>query len=248
MSFFKNIFKRTPKLDPINYGLLKTDLHSHLIPGIDDGSKSLEESLAMLKQFAEFGYQKVITTPHIMSDFYKNTPEIILGGLEKVRQGIKAADFEIEIDAAAEYYLDLHFEELIEQKNLLTFGDNHVLFELSFSNEPPRVKEAIFNLQTQGYKPIMAHVERYPFYFNDFEKIEDFKNRGCLIQLNINSLSGQYGPAVKKMAEDMIDRDLIDVIGSDCHHLGHLELMESVRTNPHLHKVVTKKGLLNQTL
>lgn len=248
MRFLKNIFSKKQKLNPIDFGLLKTDLHSHLIPGIDDGSKSLDESIAMLKQFEAFGYKKVITTPHIMSDFYKNTPEIILGGLEIVRKGIKDAGLNIEIEAAAEYYLDLHFEEQIEAKNLLTFGNNHVLFELSFSNEPPRVKEAIFNLQTQGYKPIMAHVERYPFYFNDFEKIEDFKNRGCLIQLNINSLSGQYGPAVKKMAESIIDRDLVDVVGSDCHHLGHLELMDSVRTSPHLHKIVNKADLLNKVL
>ncbi len=248
MNLFKTFFSRKPKLAPIEYSILNTDLHSHLIPGIDDGSKNLEDSLAMLKRFSELGFKKVITTPHVMSDFYKNTPEIILGGLEKVKQALKEAGIQIEIEAAAEYYLDLHFEELIEQHNLLTFGDNHVLFELSFSSEPPRVKEAIFNLQTQNYKPIMAHVERYPFYFNEFEKIEDFRNRGCLIQLNINSLSGQYGPAVKKMAEDMIDRDLIDVIGSDCHHLGHLDLMESVRTNPYLHKIVTKEGLLNRTL
>jgi len=248
MSFLKNLFKRTPKLDPINYGLLKTDLHSHLIPGIDDGSKNLDDSLDMLKRFSELGYKKVITTPHVMSDFYKNTPEIILGGLKKVKQGIKDAGIEIEIEAAAEYFLDFHFEALIEQKDLLTFGDNYVLFELPFSMEPPRVKETIFNLQTQNYKPIMAHVERYPYYFNNFEKIQDFKNRGCLIQLNINSLSGQYGPAVKKMAEDMIDRDLIDVIGSDCHHIGHLNLMKALRTNPHLHKIVNKEGLLNNQL
>jgi len=248
MSFLKNIFSKKSKLNPIDFGMLNTDLHSHLIPGIDDGSKSLEESLAMLKKFAELGYKKVITTPHIMSDFYKNTPEIILGELEKVKQGIQEADFTIEIEAAAEYYLDFHLEELIEEKNILTFGKNHVLFELSFSNEPPRVKEVIFQFQTQGYSPIMAHVERYPFYFNQFQTIEDFKNRGCLIQLNINSLSGQYGPAVKKMAEQMIDKNLIDVIGSDCHHLGHLELMESLRTNPYLHKIVNKTDLLNKTL
>lgn len=247
MSFLKKIFSKKVPLEPIDYSILHTDLHSHLIPGIDDGSKSLEDSLTMLKRFSEFGYKKVITTPHVMSDFYKNTPEIILSGLETVRQGIKKAGIEIEIDAAAEYFLDRYFEELIEQKELLTFGDNHVLFELSFSVEPPRVKEAIFNLQTQNYKPIMAHVERYPFYFNDFEKIEDFRSRGCLIQLNINSLSGQYGPAVKKMAEDLIDRDLIDVIGSDCHHVGHLNLMQKVRKNPHLHKIINNPKLLNKT-
>lgn len=248
MSFLKNIFSKKPKLDPIDFSILGTDLHSHLIPGIDDGSKSLEDSLNMLKRFSELGYKKVITTPHIMSDFYKNTPEIILGGLEKVKEAIQKENIDIKIEAAAEYYLDFSFEELIDQKNILSFGDNHVLFELSFSNEPPRVKEAIFKLQTEGYKPIMAHVERYPFYFNQWDTIEDFKNRGCLIQLNINSLSGQYGPAVKKMAEDLIDRDWVDVIGSDCHHMGHLEIMESLRTNPYLHKIANKDNLLNKAL
>tara|TARA_B100000809_G_C15036246_1_gene493863 strand:+ start:39 stop:785 length:747 start_codon:yes stop_codon:yes gene_type:complete len=248
MSFLKNIFSKKPKLDPLDFSILGTDLHSHLIPGIDDGSKNMDESLAMLKRFSEMGFEKVITTPHVMSDFYKNNPEIILGGLEKVREAIKKKGINIKIEAAAEYYLDYSFEELIAKKSLLTFGDNYVLFELSFSNEPPRVKEALFNLQTEGFKPIMAHVERYPFYFNRMDEIEDLKNRGCLIQLNINSLSGEYGPAVKKMGENLIDRDWVDVIGSDCHHMGHLDIMESLRTNPHLHKIANKDNLLNKLL
>ena len=198
MSFLKNLFSKSPKLDPIDLGVLGTDLHSHLIPAIDDGSKSVDDSLNMLREFVKLGYKKVITTPHIMSDFYKNTPEIILSGLETVRKAIQINNIPIEIEAAAEYYLDFHFEELIENNNLLTFGDNHVLFELSFMHEPNRIKEVIFELQTRGYKPILAHVERYPFYFNAWDKIEDFMNRGCLMQMNINSLSGFYGPQVKK--------------------------------------------------
>lgn len=248
MSLLGNIFKGKSKLDPIDLSILKTDLHSHLIPGIDDGSKSMDESIAMLRKFSELGYQKVVTTPHVMSDFYKNTPEIILGGLEKVRAAIKEEGIPIEIEAAAEYYLDHHLEELIAKKELLTFGDNHVLFELSFVDEPPRIKDVIFGLVTEGYKPILAHVERYPFFINEWDRIEDFKNRGCLLQLNINSLSGQYGPQVKKMAETIIDKDMIDVIGSDCHHLGHLQMMDSLRTNAHVHKIVMKENLLNRNL
>lgn len=245
MGIFGKIFKKEPKLDPIDLSILKTDLHSHLIPGIDDGSKSMEESLALLQRFAEMGYQKVITTPHVMSDFYKNTPEIILGGLEKVRAAIAEKGLNIAIEAAAEYYLDFHFEELIKQKNLLTFGNNHVLFELSFTNEPPRIKDAIFSMITEGYKPILAHIERYPYFFDQWDTIEDFKNRGALLQLNLNSLSGQYGPQVKKMAEQVIERGLIDVVGSDCHHMGHLDLMDSLRTNPWVHQIVKNEHLLN---
>ena len=248
MSILSKIFKKNQKLEPIDLGILKTDLHSHLIPGIDDGSKSMDESIAMLQRFSDLGFKKVITTPHVMSDFYKNTPEIILGGLEKVRIAIAEAGIPIEIEAAAEYYLDFHFEELIAAKNLLTFGENHVLFELSFSNEPTRVKEVIFSLIMEGYKPILAHVERYPFYENEWEKIEDFRTRGCLLQLNLNSLSGQYGPQVKKMAEALIDRDMIDVVGSDCHHMGHLELLNSIRTTTHGHKIISNPRILNSKL
>lgn len=247
MSIIKNIFKKSPKLEPIDLGLLSTDLHSHLIPGIDDGSKSMEMSLDLLRKFSSLGYKKVITTPHVMSDYYKNTPEIILGGLEKVREAIALENIPIEIEAAAEYYLDHHLGELIKQKNLLTFGDNYVLFELSFTAEPPGVKDTIFEMIMEGYKPILAHVERYPFYFDDFTTLEDLKDRGCVLQLNINSLSGQYGPQVKKMAEQVIDKDLIDVVGSDCHHMGHLEMLDDLRTNSYLHKIVGKANLLNKS-
>ena len=138
-------------------------------------------------------------------------------------------------------------DELTEKKNILTFGDNYVLFELSFTAEPGRIKETIFNFITEGYKPILAHVERYPFYFNEWGTIEDLVNRGTLLQLNINSLSGQYGPQVKKMGEQLIDKDMIDVVGSDCHHMAHLDMLDGLRTNPHVHKIVNKPDLLNKT-
>lgn len=248
MGILKNLFGKQQKLDPVDLSVLKTDLHSHLIPGIDDGSKSMEDSLQMLRKFSELGFRKVITTPHIMSDFYKNTPEIILGGLEKVREAIRQQGIPIEIDAAAEYYLDEQFEVLIAQKQLLTFGDNYVLFELSFMDESKRVKEAVFSMITEGYKPILAHIERYPYYIGKWDIIEDFKRRGCALQLNINSLSGHYGPQVKKWAEELIDKEVIDVVGSDCHHLGHLEMLNSLRTNQHVHKAVKNNSLLNRFL
>lgn len=248
MNIFKKLFKPTPKLPPLDLSFLETDLHSHLIPGIDDGSKSMEDTLKMLEKFVELGYKKVITTPHIMSDFYKNTPEIILGGLADVQEAIKANGLDIEIEAAAEYYLDFHFKELIANKNLLTFGGNYVLFELSFSQEPRGINETVFNLITEGYKPILAHVERYAYYNADWKRIQDYKDRGVLLQLNINSLSGHYGPHVRHMAEQLIDRDLIDVIGSDCHHFQHLEMIDQLRKNPYFHKIAKKDGLLNREL
>lgn len=235
-------------MPPADLSVIGTDLHSHLIPGIDDGSKSLEDSIILLRKFQELGYKKVITTPHVMSDFYRNTPEIILDGLEAVRAEIKKQNLAIEIEAAAEYYADFHLNDLLKSGNLLTFGDNYILFELSFTQEQPGINETIFDLITEGYKPILAHVERYPYYINNWKRIQEYRDRGVLLQLNINSLSGHYGPPIKKMAEQLIERDWIDVIGSDCHHFQHLEMIDSLRTNPFLHKIIAKEDLLNKQL
>ena len=248
MGVFNRLFKKTPQLEPADLSILKTDVHSHLIAGIDDGVKTIDEAIAMLRKFIELGYTKVITTPHVMSDYYKNTPEIINAGLVDLQAEVQRLNLPIAVEAAAEYYLDHNLSQLIESKNILTFGDNYMLFELSFTTEQNRIKESMFELITEGYKPIIAHIERYPFYFNEWAKIEDYRNRGVLIQVNTNSLSGQYGPQVKKMAEELIDRDWVDLIGSDSHHLGHLEVLDGLRTNPHLHKIIAKENLLNKFL
>ena len=133
---FSGFFKKKKQLEPIDLGQIAVDMHSHLIPGIDDGSKSMDESIAMLAKFQHLGYRKVITTPHVMFDYYRNTPEIILSGLEQVRETAAKLGLDIEIEAAAEYYFDEYFLELIAKKELLTFGDNYVLVEFAFQGKP----------------------------------------------------------------------------------------------------------------
>jgi len=154
--FFKKIFHKE-QFPIIDFSVFKTDMHSHLIPGIDDGSQSLEQSIEIIRAFKSLGYQKIITTPHIMCDYYKNTPEIIWGGLEKLRAELTRLNISIEIEAAAEYNLDDGLEKIIDDKQLLTFGNNHVLFELPFMQEPQNFQEIVFKFQTHGYKPILAH-------------------------------------------------------------------------------------------
>ncbi|MCI5057968.1 MAG: histidinol phosphatase [Flavobacteriales bacterium] len=242
------LFKKKVVLEPKDLSILKVDLHSHLIPGIDDGSPDLQTSLDLIEQFMSLGYKKIITTPHIMIDFYKNTPEIINKGLEDIRNAIAVKQWNIEIDAAAEYYTDEYFLKMIEEKNVLTFGDNYVLFELSFMQESPHFSEAIFQMQLGGYRPVLAHVERYPYWYNDYSKYKDLKDRGVLLQLNINSLSGAYSPATKKAAEHIIDEGLFDFIGSDCHHMQHLQMIDKARSLPYLHKVLDSGKLKNAEL
>jgi tyrosine-protein phosphatase YwqE len=240
--------KKERLIEPADISILNVDVHSHLIPGIDDGSQSMEETIELLTNFQKLGYKKVITTPHIMSDYYKNTPEIILGGLDEVRVALKEAGLTISIDAAAEYNLDADFEKIIDADDILTFGDNYVLFELPFFQEPPMLNEIIWKLQTKGYRPILAHVERYSFWFKDWDKITELKDRGVLFQVNINSLTGHYGPEVKAMAERLIDENLINLVGSDCHNMNHMELTKKALTFPYLHQIIKKENLINKKL
>ncbi|MGY6560824.1 MAG: tyrosine-protein phosphatase [Luteibaculaceae bacterium] len=249
MGFFTDIFTKKSKLTPLDYSVLGCDVHSHLIPGIDDGAKTLADSMELLSNFNHFGYKKVITTPHIMSDYYKNNPVNIGAGKVLVKNEIELTQgLEMQFEAAAEYYLDGDFYEKIEKEPLLTFGDKHLLFEMPFVSEPNMLADAIFKLQTMGYKPILAHPERYSFWHRTKNKYEEMLDKGVILQLNITSLSGTYGPAVKATAEWLIEEKMIGLLGSDCHHVGHIRLMEEVRTNPHLHKVINQGELLNFTL
>lgn len=248
MGLFSRLFKKEQPGEPIDLSLIGIDMHSHFIPGIDDGAKTMKDSIGMLTRMEELGYRKVITTPHIMGDFYRNTPEIINTGLEQVRRAIDEAGLKIEIFAAAEYYFDFELERKLANEKLLTFGDGYLLFEVSYMNSPDNLDGLIFKMQTEGYKPVLAHPERYPYWFRDIKNFERLKDKGVLFQLNINSLTGYYSPATAKMAETMIDKGWYEFAGTDCHHIGHLELLSKVRTAPSLRKLVESGKLLNATL
>lgn len=239
-----NLFKKKEAFD---FSELKTDVHSHLIPGIDDGVQSIEESIEVIKKFSELGYKKLITSPHIMKGTYSNTAEIINKGLVGVQNEVKEQNIDIEIDAVAEYYFDEHFLELINKGEILAFGDKYVLFEFSFAFEPKRVKDLIFQLRSRGYNPVLAHYERYAYYHDNYKIAQNFREQGVKIQLNLVSLSGRYGKGVKKQAQKLIDNGLVDLVSSDCHRLEHLEIIENEKYNPYFHKL-SELDLLNREL
>lgn len=249
MGFFDRFFTKSTRIDKkADLSLIGVDMHSHFIPGIDDGAQTLEDSVNLLRAMSEFGYRKVITTPHIMSDFYQNNPEIILSGLAKVKEAIQQEGIAIEVEAAAEYYLDFDLEAKIDKGGLLTFGNNYLLFEVSYMNPPDILNQVIFKLATNGYRPVLAHPERYPFWYNDFEKYEEFKDKGVLLQLNINSLTGYYGGGAKKIAEQMIEKNMVDFIGSDCHRMDHTQVMKDAQYERYLHQLIDSGMLRNAAL
>ncbi len=249
MGLLTNIFgKKEPELGPADLGVLGTDVHSHMIPGIDDGAQTLAQSIEMLTAMRALGYSKVITTPHSMADGYRNSPAIILGGLEKLRAEVRSVGLDIEVDAAAEYYLDHALQEQVTAGAVLTFGERLLLFEVPFIGEPAMLRQVVFQMQTQGYHPVLAHPERYSFWYNDFSKFTELKERGVLFQLNLIALSGAYGPQAKQLAERMIDAGYYELLGSDCHNMNHVQAIHNTLTRPYLHKLIGSGKLLNSTL
>jgi protein-tyrosine phosphatase len=248
VNILSKIFKNKPKLDPINLSVFGTDIHSHLIPGIDDGSPDMETSVMLVKKFVELGFHKIITTPHVMCDYYQNSSDKILSGLNDLREELQRQGINIEISAAAEYNLDEGLDELIKKKDILTFGDNHVLFELPFMQEPRNLQETIFNFQMAGYQPILAHPERYTYWYDNFEKYDELKSRGVLLQLNLLSLTGHYSPLTKKIAEKMVDANLIEAVGTDCHRIEHLKSIAHFSNLKHFHQLAKQENLLNKSL
>ncbi|MFN3996794.1 tyrosine-protein phosphatase [Algoriphagus sp.] len=245
-----NVFKR--KLEEevsLDLSWLQVDMHSHLIPGIDDGSKSMEESIALVKRLMGYGLKKIITTPHIMSEYYRNTPEIIHMGLEDLRNAIKKEGIEIEIDAAAEYYLDEIFLEKVKAgEKLLTFGDNYILVETGFINKPQMLLDIIFHLEMAGYKPILAHPERYQYLISDKKLQEELFERNLLFQVNLLSFTGFYSKQVKEFGEMLVDKGLVALLGTDCHNERYLDMLETLPKHQKIFEKIQHLELINKTL
>ena len=241
------LFKK--KKEPeFNFATIGTDMHSHIIPGIDDGAKNINDSLALAKRFKALGFKKLVATPHVMADYYRNTPDTINKGLDILREGLLQNNIDLEVDAAAEYYLDETFENKIAKKNVLTFGQNYLLFELSFVNAPHNLFEAIAKMQDAGYQPILAHPERYPYYQNSLESYEQIRDTGCFLQLNTISLTGYYGKACKQTADELVDNHCIDFIGSDMHHLRHADALKESLYLERLQNILSQPQLNNLLL
>ncbi len=244
--FFK---KKNSNSNKSDYSSLNADIHSHLIPGIDDGSPNVETSIRLIKGMKELGFKKLITTPHIMWDIYKNTRKVILEKLEEVKIKLEEEKIDIEIHAAAEYFIDDHVEGLLNQKEpLLTFGNNMVLTEFSMASPSFDLKEVLFEMQIQGYQPVIAHPERYTYLEHNKNFYDELKDAGYLFQLNILSLSGYYSDSVMELARYLAKKGYYDLVGTDLHHIRHLEALKNPSVFSSLQKLVDSGKIQNSTL
>lgn len=240
-------FKKTKKI-LADLSVLKTDLHSHLLPAIDDGVQSTDEAINIIKRMQQLGYQKIITTPHVMSDTFRNTPESIKMLELHIKNALTENNIKIEFQAAAEYLVDDNFNSLIIEKKILTFGNNYILIELPFFTPPANLNNIIFDLQIAGFNIILAHPERYTYWHNNFNDYIDLKDKGIFFQINILSISGYYQQAVKKICEKMINEKIIDFVGTDTHNLKYIEHIEQSLSEKYLLKLLTSDQLKNHLL
>lgn len=226
---------------------ITVDMHSHLLPGIDDGAQDLNESLDLIRGMQALGYRKLVTTPHVMGDFYKNDPATIKDALGCLQKAVQEEGLDVELEAAGEYYLDEWFADKLENGDLLTFGDGYLLVETSFMNRPAQLLETFFQMGVKGYKPVFAHPERYIYLYEDFQKYEEIYEKGVYFQINLNSLQGYYSPEARKAAEKLIDKGMVDFVGSDVHRMKHVNMLQQVCSNKSFNKLKEMK-LLNETL
>jgi protein-tyrosine phosphatase len=226
-----------------DYSSIQVDMHSHVLPGIDDGAQTPEESIYLVKKMMELGIKKIIATPHIMIDYYRNTPETINNALNILKAELVKENIDIEVEAAAEHYFDETFEERVDKDGLMIMKGDYVLFEFSFINKPPNTIPVIQKILDKGYKPILAHPERYSFLTID--ELRNLRSWGCNMQLNTISLTGYYGPEAKKIAETMVDNQMIDFISSDMHHPRHADAFKRALYTPYLEKLMVDYPLKN---
>lgn len=219
MLFFTKPKVRLADLIPHDY----VDIHSHLLPGIDDGAKDPDNSLQLINNLKNYGFSQFITTPHILTGVWNNKREGIQQTERSTLSFLNSKGVTTPFKAAAEYLMDDSFMKLYKEDKLLTLKDEYVLVEMSYLNPPLQLYDIIFELQIAGYKPVLAHPERYLFYHQKFEEYYRLKKAGCSFQINLLSVTGYYGEPVLKAAQRLLDSNLIDFTGSDAHHERHTE-------------------------
>ena len=240
MSFLSDLFRPSVPLRPGEH--LHLDMHAHWLPGIDDGAKTVEDTLALVGGLYDLGYRHLIATPHVYPEFYPNTAATIQEAYAAVAPLLQERFPDLTTGYAAEYFLDESFQALVDQKALLPITGNKVLVEFSFFAQPPQAEDVFFQMQLKGYRPILAHVERYPFLFGDVRKLDRFLDMGVEFQGNLLSLTGRYGPDVQKQGLHLLRSGAYTWLGTDCHHAEHIAQLQDFRLSKADARVVEGQG------
>ena len=224
-------------------------MHSHILPGIDDGSPDVETSVLLVRGLYDLGIRKCIATPHIIGDLYPNNNETIEAALAKLQKALVMANVPMPVSAAAEYMLDDYFMQLLQKPEpLRTLHKNWLLTEIPYTTEPVNLPEMVFHIITGGYQPVLAHPERYLYFHHNFKDYNKLKDLGFILQVNLLSLTGYYGKKALLAAKYMLNEGLADLVGTDLHHIRHLSALQSEKNLTLLNKYISNTKLFNQNL
>ena len=243
-----NFFKRKYTPRPI-FEALGTDMHCHLVPQVDDGSKCMEESIDCLKTLQAVGYKKVFITPHFQYPRFDNDEDDIVRRYGEVKKAAAAANLEIELAGiAGEYRIDSGFKKRVENPRFLQVSGKYVLVEFSLHQQMMGCDEMIFDMQMKGYDVILAHPERYPYLNVMGARMEQLKNQGVFFQINALSLGGFYGDEAKKRAYQMLENGWVEFMGTDTHNTMYAQALVDLSNDRKVEKVLSKYEFLNNTL
>jgi protein-tyrosine phosphatase len=213
-----------------DFSNLTQDIHSHLLPGLDDGSPDVETSIELIKSLSGAGINRFICTPHIIGDMYRNTPDKIYRALHVLKNACLENGLDTQLSAAAEYMLDDYFMGLLRKEPLLTLTKNYILTEFSYATAPDNLEKIAFEININNYHPLLAHPERYFYYHKNYDAFFRLKELGFLLQVNLLSLTGYYGTPAAKAANFIFKNKLVDFVGTDLHHFNHFKALTDNRS------------------
>lgn len=227
-----------------------TDIHSHVCPGIDDGATSPEKGATLVGRLSELGIEKMIATPHVTDEVFPNTIEIIDQSFSNLRDEMARQNVNMDITVSSEYRIDNLLRTFLSNGNVRPFPGNYILVECGWINEPINLTEFINGLVSKhGYKPILAHPERYPYYEKNPDRLIRLHQSGLRFQINLLSLAGFYGKQTKHMAEWLLEHKLVSFVGSDVHNNAHINCLENYLTSSEYRLLVKHESeILNDAI
>lgn len=238
-------FKRSNKSKHNDFSAIEIDMHSHLIPGVDDGAKDVADSIQIISGLRAVGFNKLYTTPHTLQDIHPNDHKTLTDAYSSLMGNIPEG---ISLHLSSEYYMDEQFHNQVADGTVMPLPGNRLLVEFSQISRPHDIEEVFFDLGIKGYQVILAHPERYLFFHKDFKYYTRLKEMGIELQVNALSLTDHYGKHVRSIAEKLIEKDMIDFIGTDIHHIRHLEGLKRVPESKFFARLVESGLLKNQQL
>lgn len=218
----------------------KIDLHSHICPGIDDGSPDPDYSMKLVSGMAELGFEGMVITPHIAEEEFRNTRDTIDAAYSRLIEALKETGISMKTGISAEYRMDEGFIRMLEEGSLRPLpGNKYILVENAWFQEPAGLDGLLYEIRSRlGLTPVLAHPERYPYYHRSPERYRQLADKGVRLQVNLLSLAGHYGRSVKKVAEALVDDGLVSFVGSDLHRSSHVRAIKKYLLSPDYRKLL----------